>query len=455
MNRKLTFLPFFLTSCLLFGCTDNSSEKKAYVVTWLNDNGEVLERDNEVLEGSMPSFDGDDPTKEGNEQYSYTFSGWDKELTPVTSDTTYTATYASTVNAYTVTWVNYDESILEVDENVPYGSMPKFDGNEPSRPQDGDVTYTFNGWSPAISKVKGDITYKATFLSSTSGEEIEGSIPTLSKDNKYVTYGLYPQSHVKDETLLSELDALTSSSVNDWYLFNGNYYKKVTSSTYKGIAEYTFDDGDTIVNGASYWFKCEPIKWRILSLDSGVYTLLSDSLLDYAGVYQESSDSSIEGEKTIYPSSYQNSNVIDKLDFFVNEAFALNSTYLKETIIKNDASTTSSSENKYICDSDMKVKSYLLSYQDYVNTAYGFTNDGGVSSSRQALTTDYARSIGSWINYQDTQNSDLKMAGTYLTRSPSSEYSYAVNVISSVGAIRSYAVNNEGHSLRPAINIAF
>ncbi len=455
MNRKLIFLPFLLTGCLLFSCKDASSERKTYVVTWLNDNGEVLERDDDVLEGAMPSFDGNEPVKEGNEQYSYAFSGWDKEFAPVTSDVTYTATYTSSVNTYTVTWVNYDETILEIDENVPYGSMPKFDSNEPSRPKDGDVTYVFNGWSPTISEVTGDITYKATFLSSTNGKDIEGTIPVLSRDNKYVTYGLYPQSHIKDETLLSELNALTSNSVNDWYLLNGNYYKKMISSTYKGIEEYTFDDGDTVLNNTSYWFRCEPIKWRVLSINSGVYTLLSDSLLDYAGIYQESLDPSAKEEKTIYPSSYQNSNVINKLDSFTEEAFALNNTYLKEATIKNDASTTSSSENRYISDSDMKVKSYLLSYQDYVNTAYGFTSDDGISSSRQALTTDYARSNGSWVNYQDSQNSDLKKAGTYLTRSPSSEYSYAVNVINSVGAIRSYAVNNEGHSLRPAINIAF
>ncbi len=388
MNRKLIFLPFLLTSYLLFSCGDNSTE-----------------------------------------------------------------TNTSSNDTYTVTWVNYDDTILEIDEGVSYGSMPTFNSSEPTRPNDGDITYTFNGWSPAISEVISDITYKATFLSSINGEEIEGSIPTLSNDNKYVTYGLYPQSHVKDETLLNKLNALSLNSINDWYLLEGNFFKKITSSTYKEIEKYTFDDGDTILNNTTYWFKCEPIKWRVLSLNNGVYTLLSDSLLDYASIYQESLDTSTKDEKTIYPSSYQNSNVITKLDSFIKEALTLNNAYIKETTIKNDASTTSSSENKYISDSDMKVKSYLLSYQDYVNESYGFTIDNGASSSRQALTTDYARSNGSWMNYQDSQNN--KKAGTYLTRSPSNENSYAVNVINSVGAIKSYAVNNEGHSLRPAINITF
>lgn len=454
MNKKSIFLPFLLTSYLLFSCGDISSSKKTYVVIWLNDNGDILEIDKDVMEGTIPSYDGNEPLKEGNEQYSYTFSSWDKELSPVRSDITYVATYTSSVNTYTVTWLNYDDSILEIDEDVPYGSIPSFDSSEPIRPSSEDITYTFNGWSPSISTVKGDVTYKATFISSSSSS-IEGSFPTLSSDLKYVTYGLYPQSHVKDETLLNKLNALTTSSINDWYLYEGSYYKKITSTTYNGIETYAFDDGETILNNTLYWFKCEPIKWRVLSNVNGVYTLLSDVLLDHAGIYQESLENISKDGKTIYPSSYENSNVIKKLDFFLDEAFALNNIYLKETTIKNDASTTSSNENKYISDSDMKVKSYLLSYQDYINASYGFASESGISSSRQAFTTDYARCMGSWVNYLDTQNSEFKKTGTYLTRSPCNEYSYAVNVINSLGAIKSYAVNNSGHSLRPAINIAF
>lgn len=34
----------------------------------------------------------------------------------------------------TVTWLNYDGSILEIDENVPYGSTPNYDGETPTIP---------------------------------------------------------------------------------------------------------------------------------------------------------------------------------------------------------------------------------------------------------------------------------------------------------------------------------
>ncbi|MBR3298792.1 MAG: hypothetical protein IKI64_06255, partial [Clostridia bacterium] len=134
-----------------------------YTVTWVNEDGTELEVDEEVEYGTMPTYDGEEPIKEGDAQYSYTFIGWDPEVSEVTGDITYTAVFEEVVNTYTVTWVNWDETELEVDEEVEYGTMPTYDGEEPTKEGDAQYTYTFIGWDPEVSEVTGDITYTAVF----------------------------------------------------------------------------------------------------------------------------------------------------------------------------------------------------------------------------------------------------------------------------------------------------
>ena len=138
---------------------------KTYTVTWVNADGKVLETDKNVAYGQTPSYDGATPTKIGNAQYSYTFSGWNPEVSAVEGDVTYMAQYDRTVNTYTVTWKNEDGRVLETDEAVPYGTMPEYNGATPTKAADAQYTYSFNGWSPEVSEVTGNVTYTATYSS--------------------------------------------------------------------------------------------------------------------------------------------------------------------------------------------------------------------------------------------------------------------------------------------------
>ncbi|WP_405345189.1 hypothetical protein [Ruminococcus sp.] len=65
-----------------------------YTVTWLNDDGTTIDTTS-VYEGDAPTHA--DPTKAADGDHMYVFSGWTPEITAVTGDVTYTATFTSAV----------------------------------------------------------------------------------------------------------------------------------------------------------------------------------------------------------------------------------------------------------------------------------------------------------------------------------------------------------------------
>ncbi len=133
-----------------------------YTVSWKNEDGTVLEIDENVPFGETPTYDGDTPTKSSTAEWTYTFSGWEPEITSVSSDTTYTATYSQTKNKYTIRFVNYDGTELQNSE-VEYGQTPSYSGETPTKPADNTYTYSFSGWSPEIATVTEAKTYTTTY----------------------------------------------------------------------------------------------------------------------------------------------------------------------------------------------------------------------------------------------------------------------------------------------------
>jgi hypothetical protein len=71
-----------------------SETKNKYLITFLDADGSKIQSD-EVEYGEMPIAPVD-PTKEADEEYTYSFAGWTPEIVAVTEEATYTATYSAT-----------------------------------------------------------------------------------------------------------------------------------------------------------------------------------------------------------------------------------------------------------------------------------------------------------------------------------------------------------------------
>jgi hypothetical protein len=88
-----------------------------------------------------------------------------------TSEESY-STSSISEKLYTITWLNYDDTILEVDEDVTYGTMPTYDGTTPVRVTDAQYTYTSTGWSPELAMVISNQTYTAQYPKGISNDDV-------------------------------------------------------------------------------------------------------------------------------------------------------------------------------------------------------------------------------------------------------------------------------------------
>lgn len=91
-------------------CKNNT--EKVYTVNFYNDDGTLL-CSNEYEKGETISIP-ENPTKLNDDQYSYHFSGWDKEVVQeVDTSVNYYATYIEESNYYDIEILNYNECLIK------------------------------------------------------------------------------------------------------------------------------------------------------------------------------------------------------------------------------------------------------------------------------------------------------------------------------------------------------
>ncbi len=254
-----------------------------------------------------------------------------------------------------------------------------------------------------------------------------------------ILFGSYPQSLVEDEGLIGHLDEANGEWLSYGYYsgtgdssdgqmissdymrykdvaYNGNKYRAVTFDSYRpDETGYTSSTNHQEENGYFpgnvYWFRYEPLSWRVLDTVKGL--VITESVIDsqalnnYLFRKKHEGDGPVgneesygDADKTYYACDYANSSIRAWLnDDFINTAFSTTEqNSIEVTELNNNAVSTMSGRKsceKYDSAST-NDKVFLLSYDEVNNTSY-FTD----SSAWRATSTDYAKcqGVNSYSNY--------------------------------------------------------
>ena len=292
-----------------------------------------------------------------------------------------------------------------------------------------------------------------------------------TRDGNYIYFGYWPQTLERDETVIAKLNEVAGTipeytiytvlekpenwlyyenSKDIWYIdviyggtkYRGFYMKEFRPGVY-GSLGYSYISANHYTNHQVYWFKVEPIKWRILTTNGNSAYIMSDIALDAFwlepnrreagfyngeyGIFRGTKESDVDGT---YANNWEYCFLRRWLnETFYNEVFNdLQKEIIKTTRLDNSArscnpnaypkyysnSENAAGENKYAAqckDTDDKI--FLLSLRDITTTAYGFNKDVlAKDPARNLQATDFAKFRGAPMDIYEEKYV------TWYTRSP-------------------------------------
>lgn len=286
-----------------------------------------------------------------------------------------------------------------------------------------------------------------------------------TRDGNYIYFGYWPQTLERDETVVAKLNEIAGTpplprdkeNPHNWeshegttymwqkiVIYNGTKYLGVQMNDYRASGVYSLRSY-IMKNGyftfEVYWFKYEPIKWRILTTSGNSAFIMSDIALDSFSIQPDRKSENRDGLLADYNNSkgvpdgiYANNWEYCFLRGWLNETFynevfnGLQKEIIKTTRLDNTARSSNPNDypkyygygenagkNKYAdqCkDTDDKI--FLLSLRDVTTTAYGFNkNVLAEDPARNLKASDFAKFHG--VSMGNTQKDYV----TWYTRSPS------------------------------------
>ena len=301
------------------------------------------------------------------------------------------------------------------------------------------------------------------------------SLPLTSlADYDYITLGAYPQTLETDTAVIAKLDAVDklwrsygyNTGVNEYGDYmqyadidldsDGSFdYRAVCFSLYRPALVYSVatDDASSSyqsINGYSlnttYYFKYEPLKWRVLDKSTGL--VLCENVIDSQSYNKFVNNGYRNVDKTIYSNNWESSDLRRWLNQdFYNTAFS-------ESDIKHIVMTQVDNTGcgRYV---DTGIYDYepsndnifLLSYTQVQNGVYGFSESPDMNDSeRVAYGTDYAKAQGLGIS-PETNDSD----SPYWTLRSAGHKNSSICMVNDTGLVRDYYGTSDSiFGIRPA-----
>src|SRR5574344_2073395 len=222
-----------------------TATKNQYTVTFVDEDGTKIATST-VDYGTSANVP-KDPTKSATAEYSYTFVGWYDEANNkinsfdcITTNLSVTAKYTATKNKYTVTFVNYDNSVLSR-QTIEYGSS----ATAPSVPT--RKNYEFTGWDKSFNNITSNLTVKAIYSANVVGIRVEAKGNAQLEFTQNTNYNIGDYINVY-KIYADDTEKLTTDYSTDFKTSKAGTFKLNVSSngfknkslSYKVIAEITY-----------------------------------------------------------------------------------------------------------------------------------------------------------------------------------------------------------------------
>ena len=404
----------------------------------------------------------------------YTFLGWYDGSSRLSTEANYTYTMPASPKTLTAMWTPKQHT-LSLNKNINVAGVVTGGG---SKEYNSSVTinattnagYTFDGWYENDTKIVGALA-EYTFTMPNSAKTLEARWKpyqrikynnTPDPAGNYVLFGEYPQTV---ELNLNNIDITGGEKADGYYrgVDGITRYKKVTAQTYGATSNYWFTgQSQQITHGTAYYFKVEPLKWRILATSDNKALIVCETIIDHYAYNASSGGNRYIDSSDLTKSSdlikWLNSKTVGRegavegtvygtaLNYGLYKTFStLQQALIEETVVQNGKTTTHSPEsNSYACN-DTTDKIFALSYQEIANGTYFPSVE-----LRTKLTSDYARATGAYMTQSGTYG-----AGWWWLRSPRADASNRVSIVDQSGTYDGvYKLGNtQGIGIVPALRL--